>query len=267
MARGPRPDNGPEEETMLPSIFNARVLILLAVACALVAPASAQERGENINGFVTLVDGRSVVVKNDDGREINIRVTSSTEVYFQDSGDRKLFPNPTIDDLRAGMGVHFNFSDGAPSRIVVHYVPAGYVRSSPPAAPAARAEQVRVRIQSIDRAGREMRADVAGRSRTFTLEDRSHARGFRVGDLVVVTLEDKGRGQVVTNIASAELSGTVRRVDTRQRAVVIYVDGRDETYDVDNDKLLEAVSKGDRVRFVVEERGGRRVVTEMQRRD
>lgn len=266
MARGPRPDNGPEEETMLPSILNARVLTLLAAVCALAVPAWAQERGENINGFVTRVDGRNVVVKNDDGREINIRVTSSTEVHFQDSGDRKLFPNPTIDDLRAGMGVHFNFSDGAPSRIVVHYVPEGYVR--PPAAAAvAPGEQLRVRIQSIDRAGREMRADVAGRSRTFTLEDRSHARGFRAGDLVVVTLEDKGRGQVVTNIASAELSGTVRRVDTRQRAVVIYVDGRDETYDVDNDKLLEAVSKGDRVRFVVEERGGRRVVTEMQRRD
>lgn len=252
---------------MLPSIFNARVLTLLAVACALVAPASAQERGEEVSGEIIRADGDSFVLKHKDGREIPFRVTPSTEVYFQDSGDRKLFPNPTIADLRTGMEARFVYGSGTPDRVVVFYVPAGYVRPSPTAAPAARAEQLRVRIQSIDRAGREMRADVAGRSRTFTLEDRSHARGFRVGDLVVLTLEDRGRGQVVTSITSAELSGTVRRVDTRQRAVVIYVDGRDETYDVDNDKLLEAVSKGDRVRFVVEERGGRRVVTEMQRRD
>jgi Cu/Ag efflux protein CusF len=254
---------------MLPFIFCRRAVAVLAVLGALAIPASAQERGENINGFVTRVDGRNVVVKNDDGREISIRVTSSTEVSFQDSGDRKLFPNPTIDDLRPGMGVHFNFSDGAPDRIVVHFVPAGYVRpsSSTSPSPGAASEQLRVRIQSIDRTGRELRADVAGRARTFTLEDRRHASGFRVGDLVVVTVEDKGQGPVVTHIASAELSGIVRRVDVGRRTVTIAVDGGDETYDVDNDKLLEAVSKGDRVRFVVDERGGRRVVTEMQRRD
>jgi hypothetical protein len=250
---------------MLPSIFfNARVLTL-AVACALALPASAQERGEEVSGEIIRADGLSFVLKHKDGREIPFHVTPSTEVYFQDSGDRKLFPNPTIADLRTGMEARFVYGSGTPARVVVFYVPAGYVRPSPTVAPAARAEEVRVRIQSIDRMGR-MRADVAGRSRTFTLEDRSHARGFRVGDLVVLTLEDRGRGQVVTHIASAELSGIVRRVDTRRRTVVIDVDGRDETYDVDNAKLLDAIDEGDRVRFEVEERGSRRVVTAMRRR-
>lgn len=249
---------------MLPSIFSRRAAAVLAVVGALAIAASAQERGENINGFVTEVDGRNVVVKNDDGREIRIRVSTSTELQFQDSGDRKLFPNPTIDDLRAGMGVHFNFNDGAPDRIVVHFVPAGYVRS--PSASAARTEQVRVRIQSINRAGRELTADVAGRSRTFALKDGNQARGFGAGDLVVLTVEDDGQRSLVTGIAPADLSGTVRRVDLRARTVTISVDGRDETYYVDNDKLLEAVSKGDRVRFEVEQRGGRRVITDMRRR-
>ena len=113
---------------MLRSNIRVRVLAALAVAALAVPFAAAQERGEHITGSITSVNGRNLVVKSDDGREIRIRVIPSTEVYFQDSGDRKLFPNPGIDDLRSGMGVNFNYNDGTPSRIVVHYVPEGYVR-------------------------------------------------------------------------------------------------------------------------------------------
>ena len=249
---------------MLSFTSKARPLAALALAAGLAAPLAAQERGENINGFVTQVEGRNVVVKNDDGREIRVTVSPSTELYFQDSGDRKLFPNPTIDDLRAGMGVHFNYNDGRPDRIVVHFVPAGFVRSAPTPAPAARTETVRGRIQSIDRLQRELTARVDGRTRTFALKDRMLARDFRAGDMVELKVEDDGSRQVVTEITAADLRGVVRRVDARRGTVTITVNGRDETYDVDNQKLLDAIREGDRVRFEVEERGGRRVITDVE---
>jgi hypothetical protein len=256
---------------MLRSVFGARVLAALFVA-ALAAPlASAQERGENINGFITDVNGRNVVVKNDDGREIRIRVTPSTEVYFQDSGDRKLFPNPTIADLRTGMGVHFNYNDGTPDRVVVHFVPEGFVRQ-----PAASSEQVRARIESIDRLGRDITVRADGRTRTYDLENRGDARGFRAGDMVMLTVRDDGQRAVVTRIEAVDgggagdvtvRNGVITRIVARNRSVTIDVNGREEVYEVDNAKLLDDAHVGDRVRFEVEERtGGRRVITAMERR-
>ena len=256
---------------MLRSVSRARLLAALAVA-AMAAPfAAAQERGENINGFITEVSGRNVVVKNDDGREIRIRVTPSTEVYFQDSGDRKLFPNPTIADLRSGMGVHFNYNDGNPDRVVVHYVPEGFVRGNAPSG--ASTEQVRGRIQSIDRLGRDITVRADGRNRTYDLENRGDARGFRAGDMVLLTVRD---GQVVTRIDRVDdggdggatlRNGTITRIGARNRSVTIEVNGREDTYEVVNTKLLEDARVGDRVRCEVEERAyGRRVLTAMERR-
>lgn len=254
---------------MLRSVSRALVAAL-AVAALAVPFAAAQERGENINGFITDVSGRNVVVKNDDGREIRIRVTPSTEVYFQDSGDRKLFPNPTIADLRSGMGVHFNYNDGTPDRVVVHFVPEGFVRGNAPATGGS--EQVRGRIESIDRAGREITVRADGRSRTYDLENRGAAGGFRAGDTVVLTVRD---GQTVTRIEAAEgggsgnvtvRNGVITRIVARNRSVSIDVNGREDTYEVANAKLLEDARVGDRVRFEVEQRYGRRVITAMERR-
>lgn len=251
---------------VLRSIIRGRVLATLAVAALAVPFAAAQERGEHITGFITSVDGRNLVVKSDDGREIRIRVVPSTEVYFQDSGDRKLFPNPGLDDLRAGLGVNFNYNDGTPSRVVVHFVPAGYVRpgptSEPPPTGGGSGSEVKARIQSVNRSGSEITADVAGRSRRYFVQDRREAEGLRPGDMVILTVS----GGTVTRIDSADLLGVVRRVDDRARSVTVEVDGRDETYSLDNRDLLGSIREGDRVRFEVEERGnGRRVITAISR--
>lgn len=247
---------------MLRSLASAGALAF-AFLVALAAPfAAAQERGEEILGTISRVDGRDLVVTHEDGRQIRISVRPTTEVYFSDSGDRKLFPNPTIDDLRVGMGVRFVYGTGIPDRIVVHFVPAGHVRPGP-----ASTEQVKARIQSIDRRALEIRADVAGSSRTYALEDRRQAVGFRTGDLVTLTLQERDGRQVVTRIESAETVGTIRRIGSGNRSVTIEVAGRDETYDVDDRRLLDDFDEGDRVRFEVEERGdGRRVVTHIRRR-
>jgi hypothetical protein len=250
---------------VLRSIVRARALATLAVAALAVPFSAAQERGEDIKGSITSVKDRNLVVKSDDGRDIRIRVSPSTEVTFQDSGDRKLFPNPGIDDLRAGMGVHFNYNGGAPTSIVVHYVPAGFQRPAPSEAPppptGGGAQHFKARIQSIDGSAGKITADVAGRSYHYSLQNRSDAARWHPGDLVILTVS----GLTVTNIESAELTGVVRRIEPR--SITIEVDGREEKYGVDKASVMASIREGDRVRFDVEERvGGGRVVTRIAHR-
>jgi hypothetical protein len=237
-------------------------VVVATLACGLgVSVASAQYRGEEIVGKIESVSGSSVIVRRDGGAEVRINVTPQTEVVFQDSGDKKLFPNPTSSDLRAGMGVRFTYNDGNPTRIVVNYVPASTGSETPAAAGT---QQIKARIQSVGQGGREIRADVAGTARTYSVEDAADGRAVRRGQLVVLTVADRDGRQVVTRIDPAESFGTVVRVSGR--TVVISVDGREETYGVDDEDLLDDIRSGQRVRFEVEERtGGRRVVTALRR--
>ena len=112
-----------------------------------------------------------------------------------------------------------------------------------------------MRILSVGRD--DIRADVAGRRQTYRLTDPNLLRGFRNGDLVVVSVNSAG---TVTDIRSAAQSGRVVRID--RRSVVIDVDGREEILSVDDNDVLKGVRAGQTVRFEVEERaGGRRVIT------
>jgi len=248
--------------------FRSKAWLGLAflVAGLFTPSASAQERGEEVVGTITAVDNLTLTVKREGASDVQVRVTPSTEVYFSDSGDRKLFPNPNVNDLRPGMGVRFVYGTGTLDRIVVHYVPSGGPPAKPTPEPRPTTEQIKARIQSINRGGRELRADVAGRTRTFRVESRE-TRGFAEGDLVVLTVENRGGDQVVTRIDPSELSGIVRSVDTRRRSITIEVNGRDETYTVRDRNLLDDVREGDRIRFEVEERSiGSRVITAINRR-
>jgi hypothetical protein len=252
---------------MLRHIVSGRALAAAAMAIALAAPlATAQERGEEIVGTISSVNGRNLAVKHQDGRDIRISVTPSTEVYFQDSGDRKLFPNPGIDDLREGMGVRFVYNGGTPTKVTVHFVPAGFQRgaATAPADPGSissgASEQLKVRIKSIDNGGRQMRVDVAGRERRYNVAS-GEANRFREGDLVLITAS----GGTVTRIDSADEGGIITRLSSR--SVTIDVNGREQTYDVERQGLLEDYREGDRVTFQVEDRSnGRKVITGMERR-
>jgi exosome complex RNA-binding protein Csl4 len=240
----------------------------LAVAAVLLVPAAyAQERGEEVIGKITRVDRGTVVVHSDAGNDVRIRVTPSTEVFFQDSGDRKLFPNPTSADLREGMGVKFTYGTGTPDRVVVVFVPGGGrpIRPMEPEAAATGSEVLKARIESIRRDGRELTADVAGRSQSFRLQTRD-TRMFKEGDMVVLHVENRGGERVVTRIDSADQGGRVTRVDRRRRTISIETNGREETYTVDRSNVLDNVREGDRIRFEVEERGGGgRVITQIFR--
>ena len=236
---------------------------LSLMAALLVLPAAAQERGEEIVGSIASVDGRTLVISRENGPEVRVRVTPSTRVEFTDSGDRRLFPNPGVGDLRAGMGVRFVYGTGTLDHISVHYVPE---RTAAPAPlPATTSTQVKARIQSVTGGGREITADVAGRSERYRVEGRDGTRVGR-GDLVVLTVEDRGGSRVVTRIDPAELYGTIARLDSRGRTISIDVDGRVESYRVENRDLLDGLSVGSTVRFETEERpGGGRVITALRR--
>jgi len=59
--------------------------------------------------------------------------------------------------------------------------------------------------------------------------------------------------------------GRVVRVNKRRREITVGLDGRNESYGVENPKLLEKVRVGDRIRFEFEERaGGRKVITAIE---
>jgi ribosome maturation factor RimP len=229
------------------------------VAVAVAAPAGyAQERGEEVVGTIIQADNNNLVVKRETGPDVRVTITPSTVVEFRDRGDKKLFPNPTYRDVRTGMGVRFVYGTGTLDRIVVHYVPSSTESAAQPAG----SEQVKARITSVSRGGREIRADVAGTQRTYTVENGTAS--VRRGDLVVLTLEDRAGVRVVTRIDRAEMVGTVTRVDSR--SITIDVDGQERSYSVDDDDLLDNIRTGQRVRFEIEERsGGRSVVTAIRR--
>jgi hypothetical protein len=240
------------------------VFSLTAVLAAGATAVHAQYRNEEIVGKIERVDGSTVIVRRDGGAEVRITVSPSTEVNFSDSGDKRMFPNPTYRDLKVGMGVRFNFNEGNPARVTVHYVPDSAGSSSGSAsASASGSSQVKARIESVSRDGRELRADVAGASRAYPVEGSS-ARGLRRGQLVLLTVENRGGTDWVTRVDTAATVGNVVRMNGN--SVVISVDGRDETYSVDNRDLLDNVRNGQRVRFDVEERpDGRRVITAIRR--
>ena len=237
------------------------------LAALLVVPSVfAQERGEEVVGTLSAVRNLDLTVTREGKPEVHVRVTPNAGVYFADSGDRKLFPNPSVRDLRAGMGVRFVYGTGVLDKITVHYVPeGGPAQPAPLPGPAFSSAQVKARLQSISGDGRSLRADVAGRTQSYRVE-AANARSFRTGDLVVLTVENRGREQVVTRIESADLVGTVRGTDSRTRSITIDVNGRNQTYKARDADLLDGLREGDRVRFEVEERvGGMSVVTAIRR--
>jgi Cu/Ag efflux protein CusF len=237
-----------------------KLALTAGLALALAVPASAQQPGEEIQGVITQVElsGSPRVIRlNVPGRgEVVANIANRTRVVAK-FGVGGLQENATVSDLQPGMTVRFKFDPQNVERIHVVDAPAGMRPSEDKQATSGQAQQLKVRILNVGRD--DFAADVAGRRQTYRVADASALRGFRNGDLVLITVDNTG---TVTDLRSAAQSGRVVRVDRRE--VVIEVDGREETFIVEDNDVLRGVRAGQTVRFEVEERSaGRRVVTRM----
>lgn len=264
---GEGPAKGTAMSRQLRTLFSVATYGFLSFSLA--TGVAAQTPGEQVEGVIAEVDGRSLIVDREGGGRVTARLGARTHVVVHPRQGGH-FPNTSTDFLKAGMGVRFKWAAGPLDRVHVTSVPAGAwpepsSELRPPAAPPAttpRASQtetlMKVRITDVGR-GEAFTADVAGRKRVFQTTRPGLTRRFQEGDLVVVTVDPDGR---VSAIRPATLSGRVVHVDPRRGRLTIEVDGREESYQVEDRGLLDDVARGERIRFEVEERGaGRQVVT------
>jgi hypothetical protein len=235
-----------------------RSITYAALLAAWAAPAVAQEVGEQVEGVITEVDARSMTVDRG-GSRVTARLAPRTHVVVQPRQGGH-YPNASPEFLKAGMTVRFRWADGPLDRVHVTAVPPGAWPESTttpatpaPAAPRNAEEQVlKVRITEMARAGDSFTADVAGRKRSFRVQRASLLRSFAPGDLVVVSLSADG---TVTDVRAASQAGRVVSLNQSLGRLVVEVEGREQTYAVEDRDLLDGVKSGDRIRFEVEERG------------
>jgi Cu/Ag efflux protein CusF len=234
------------------------------------AVARAQNPGQEVDGRVISIIGDTLTIEWQ-GRQVKVPVTPKVRVVFH--RDAELFPDPTMADIKPGMNVSFIFDHQPPERIHVHLVPpetrrgagGGQARrDNTDRQPDRRGgnsggghQELMVKILDLDERRGEFRADVAGRRQTFAVDNPRELRRWKEGDLVVITVD----GDVVTDIRAGGLSGKVLDVDRRRGEVRIEVDGRPESYDVEDKRLLEDIRVGDRVRFEIAKHSGRQVIT------
>jgi hypothetical protein len=237
-----------------------KLALAAGLSCALAFPISAQQPGEELQGVITHVELRGsprVIKVNVPGKgEVTAGIANRTRIVAK-YGVAGLSANPELSDLQPGMTVRFKFDPQTVERIHIVDAPPGMrPRSEDKTPTGGQAQELKVRILSTN--GRDqIDADVAGRRQTYRVSDSGLLRGFRNGDLVVLTLDSAG---LVSDIRSAAQSGRV--VSVRQREVVIEVDGREESFGVDDGDALRGIRPGQTVRFDAEERaGGRRVIT------
>jgi Cu/Ag efflux protein CusF len=247
-------------------------MVLLAAA----APRPALAARDFSRGNIEAVDwsANQIAIRSGQGRTITYLVSPSASVKFTDCPE--CFPNPSLRDLAPPMYVHFQFEDLDVDEIVSFDVKE--IGSAPrrvsagrPVAPVAplpgggSAQDLKVKILSMDERRGTFTADVAGRRQTFRAASTGDLRDFREGDLAVITVERRGNEDLVTRMQAAGRTGRVTTIDKNRGEVGIEVNGRERFYRVENSRMLDRVKEGDRVTFDVETRNGREVVTTLER--
>jgi Cu/Ag efflux protein CusF len=252
-----------------------RVLFGALALCAVAAPRPALAARDFSRGNIEAVDWNvmQIAIRTTQGGTLTYAVARDASVKFTDCPE--CFPSPTLQDLAPRMYVHFQFEDKDVDEIVsfdVKEIGSAPRRVTPGKAtapvatlPGASAQDLKVKILSTDTRRGTFQADVAGRRQTFRAANSGELRDLREGDLAVITVERRGSEDVATRIRAAGQSGRVTQIDTRRGEIGIEVNGRERFYRVENNRMLERVKEGDRVTFDVEERGGRQVITTLER--
>ncbi len=134
------------------------------------------------------------------------------------------------------------------------------------AASPAEAETVKARVLEVKPGNREARVDVAGQSRVYRVNNPSLFNVLRKGRLVVITAEFVAGRHTIVQAEPAAQEGYVLQVDVRRAAVSIRSSDTNSSdtyyFDTNVDRNMRV---GDRVRFDVEERWGRNVITRWTR--
>lgn len=251
-----------------------RLLFGVMALAAMAAPRPALAARDFSRGNIQAVDWNvmQVAIRTAQGGVLTYKVAPDAEVKFTDCPE--CFPRPTLRDLAPPMYVHFVFEDEDVD--VIHEFDVKEIGSAPrrvrpgqpetkPNPPSGSAQTLKVKILTLDDRRGTFQADVAGRRQTFRAENRGDLRNLREGDLAVITVERRGSEDVVTQVRAAGQSGRVTAIDKRRGEIGIEVNGRERFYRVENERMLERVKEGDRVTFDVEERGGRQVITTIER--
>jgi Cu/Ag efflux protein CusF len=251
-----------------------RVLVGAMALAALAAPRPALAARDYSRGNIQAVDWNvmQIAIRTAQGGTLTYKVNPNASVKFTDCPE--CFPSPTWRDLAPPMYVHFQFEDldvdeiqsfdvkeigSAPRRVSGGSSSSGSVGSS------GSAQEMKVKVLTMDDRRGTFTADVAGRRQSFRADNRADLRNVREGDLAVITVERRGNEDVVTQIRAAGQTGRVTQIDKGRSEIGIEVNGRERFYRVENDRMLERVKEGDRVTFDVEDRNGRQVITSLDR--
>ena len=131
------------------------------------------------------------------------------------------------------------------------------------AAAPATAETVKARVLKVEERKDEVTVDVAGKSRTYRVDDRRLYRVLRPQRLVVITAERVRGRHTIVDARSAALEGRVTDVDERRGRVTIKDSdtGTTQDYHFEDGEVPRRLRRGDVISFDVEERGRRLVIT------
>jgi hypothetical protein len=261
---------------ILQSSFARMSVIALAALMFLPAAASAAPAvGAEVEGVITSVDlsgsPRQMLVRTGAGETVPVRIHQSTRVVFHTSAPGVA---PEIGSLQPGMNVRVKFPGDKPAeRVHVTGIPSDALAraqaqggsAAPAPAPAfgdTSGRELKVRVLAVDEGRGQLKADVAGQPRAFRVDNPRLLDRIDKGDLVILTLARSGSDEV-TDVRSASLFGRVTSVSGR--TVRVMVDGREETFTVDEDRAGN-IRVGDQIQFETEERpNGERVITNVER--
>jgi hypothetical protein len=291
--------NAREETNM-----NRRILSAAVLAAAVSLPAVAIARVEADRGNIVSIDkaGHTIQLKDPKGRVGTWKYAPDATVKFTDGA--AYFSNPSVNDLRAPMYVHFTFENEVIQSfdvVELGYNPAqeGSGARKTPGTP----RTVTGRVTAYDPNVRQVELDINGERQTFQLTDRSDQR-FQPGDRVQLRTEWSGANEAVAEArvlnragdrgTASGSSGTLgsggilRRGGSRSdnlpasgndagesaqgrvvritpRGVVMQVAGTQQTYAVDDSQLLQRLRVGDTVRFDWRtDRNGRMYITNVR---
>ncbi len=280
--------------------MNRRTIVTIAVllAAAIWPLCAMAQRVEHGRGNIVSIDQNRLTVdlRDPQNRTATWRFRRDATVKFTDGAP--FFPNPSVQDLRPPMYVHYTFVNEVIDSFDV--VELGFNPGNPAdTGSSSRKEQgvsrtVTGRVTAYDPSVRQVEIEHDGTRETFQLTNRSDQR-LQAGQRVELRTDWSGQQELVSQLrvvggrndnssrrTGGGSSGAVNRgsrggsrgnqassaegevVRITSRGVVMLVGGAEQTYAVADSGLLRRLRVGDTVTFDWEDRNGGMVITNVR---